>query len=164
MTGIKYILGLRNDGQGPCGEAISWVRSLRPKRASVKRIWNECPRADWLVWWLDAIDGWDDKQRRLFAVDCAMRSLKCVDSPDGRSLHACAVATAFAHGQATPTDLAAAMAAAMAAAGVAAWAAAWAAAGDAAWAAGDAARAAAGAAEHKAQCDWIRDHVRVPKP
>jgi hypothetical protein len=105
---------------------------------------------------------WNERAARLFAADCAERSLPLFEklSPkDMRPRQAIETARRFANGDATCDDLAAAWDAAgdaaVAAAGdaagdaakAAAWAAAWAAAGDAAGAAaGDAAGDAAGAA------------------
>jgi hypothetical protein len=90
---------------------------------------------------------------RLFACQCAANAMRLLPRKDRdpRSLAAIRVARAFANGEATPEELAAARAAAWdaawdaagAAARDAAWDAAWAAAGAAAW-------AAAGAAQEKA--------------
>jgi hypothetical protein len=111
---------------------------------------------------------WDARIARLFACDCAERALKYALSGDTRPHEAIAVARRYAHGQASPEELAVAWAAAGdakaaawdasaaagAAARAAASAAAWAAAGvaeAAAWAAaGDAASAAAWAAARAA--------------
>jgi len=98
------------------------------------------------LWCLRAAEG-HDAEIRLYAVWCARQVEHLMTDP--RSLNALDVAERYAHGAATPDELAAAGAAAGDAAW-AAWAAARAAAGaarDAAWAAArDAAGAAAGAA------------------
>jgi hypothetical protein len=88
-----------------------------------------------------------DRERRLFACDCASRALRrerrAGREPDERSWAVVRVARGYARGKATDDELRAAWAAARAAAGEAAWAAARA----AAWeAAGEAAREAARAA------------------
>lgn len=97
---------------------------------------------------------WDDSSARLFAADCAEGALlgerACGREPDERLWGAVAAARAFARGQISGEDLAAARAAAREVAGAAAWAAARAAAWDVAWdvawyAAGAAAREVAGA-------------------
>jgi hypothetical protein len=87
----------------------------------------------------------DDRQRRLFACDCAERALALVKDLDLRSVEAIRVSRLYAVGEATGEQLAAAMAVAGAAARAAArdvaryearaaaWYAAMAAAGDAAW-------------------------------
>ena len=94
----------------------------------------------------------DDRQRRLFACDCAESVLPLANDP--RSTDAVRVARLYAYGMATEAELAAAWAAASDAAGAAAWDAAWdaarAAARAAAW---DAARAAARAAAWAAAWD-----------
>ena len=70
----------------------------------------------------------DDRQRRLFAVQCARRALSRVESPDPRSVAACDVAERFANGEASEEGLVAAEFAAwstaMGAASCAAWSAA----------------------------------------
>jgi len=127
---------------------------------------------------------WDDRIARLFACDCAERSLGIYekDYPDDkRPRHAIETARLFADGKASDSELAAARYAARDAARYAAryaaWAAAhaaaWAAAGDAAWAAAqaaaweaaraaawEAARAAAGDAAWEAARDaaWDAEH------
>ena len=89
------------------------------------------------------IDAWNDQTARLFGADCAERALPAFETccpGDPRPRRAIEVARAFANGQATEKDLAAARAAAKAATRAASGRAAWDAARDAAW---DAAWAAA---------------------
>ena len=50
----------------------------------------------------------DDRQRRLFAVQCARRALSRVVNPDPLSVAACDVAERFANGEATLDELSAA--------------------------------------------------------
>src|SRR5690606_1262980 len=131
------------------------------------------------------VDTWNDRTARLFAADCAARVLPVFEAccpGDMRPHRAIDVARAFAAGQATGEDLAAARdaaraaaeraardapwdaawdaagdaarAAARAAAGLAAWAAARAAAGDAAWAAARAAAGDAAWAAARAAAGW----------
>ena len=73
----------------------------------------------------------DDRQRRLFACDCAERALAVVDTPDPISVEAIRISRLYAAGDATDDQLAASWAAARAAARAASWAAARAAAWDA---------------------------------
>ena len=97
-----------------------------------------------VIWLLCRNEFLTDRQLRLFACWCAKEAMKLVKNPDPRSLKAIEVAEAFAEGNVTKEELAAAWAAA----GDVAWAAARAAAWAAAWAAaGDVARAAAGDAQ-----------------
>jgi hypothetical protein len=96
------------------------------------------------------VETWNDRTARLFAADCAERSVQSYERSypnDQRPRDAVNTARRFANGNATAQELDAAGDAAWAAARAAAWAAARAAAGDAARAAaGDAAGAAAWAA------------------
>ena len=134
-----------------CSDGRDWALT-QPTMADV---WDNCPRADWLLWIADKLEHRpDDRTLRLFAVWCA-RNTPLADGrktgdllTDPRSVKALGVAERHANGLATDKELAAARAAA---AGDAAWAAAaaagdaaWYAAGDAAWAAARDARAAAG--------------------
>ena len=91
------------------------------------------------LWCLRAVEG-HDKEIRLYAVWCARQVQNLMKDP--RSVAALDVAEAYAHGNATKDE--------MAAAGDAAWAAAW-------DAAGYAARDAAGAAAGYAARDAARD-------
>ena len=86
------------------------------------------------LWALRAVDG-GEMDMRIFAVRCARKVQHLME--DERSLKALDVAEAYARGEATEEELAAAWAAAWAAARAAAWDAARDAARDAAW---DAAR------------------------
>jgi hypothetical protein len=93
------------------------------------------------------VETYTERTLRLFACDCADRALSRVDLQDPRSRDAIATARAYAKGEASGAQLAAAGDAAWAAAGTAAWAATWAATGTTAWAAtGTAAWAATWAA------------------
>ena len=143
-----------------CPEAVEWLESLG--NVSIQQAYQQCTRADRLVWLLDRLDAWDDRTRRLFACDCAHRALTrerdAGREPDPRSWKAVEVAQAFAEGRASTEEL---RTAAKAAARDAAWDA-WAA--RAAWDAAKAAwTAAAWTAEHQAQCNWIRQHVPCPE-
>lgn len=105
------------------------------------------------IWALRSLEG-SDREIRLFACDCAERSLPIFAErhpDDKRPRNAIEVARRYANGEATEQELAAAGAAAWDAVGAAAWAAAWDAAGAARAAAGAAARAAAGAGERAEQ-------------
>ena len=106
---------------------------------------------------VERLVSWDDRSARLFAADCA-EAVVHLTGPDARCVEAIRVARAFANGEATRTEVAAARDAASAAAWDAASAAAWAAAWDAAWAAAwAAARAAARDATRAATWDAAWD-------
>ena len=129
-----------------CAEGRKYALT-QPDMAAV---WDNCPRAVWLLWIVKRIRRTnDDKTLLRFAVWC-VRETPLADGrkvfdllTDERSQNAVVVAEKYAIGDATDQELDAARAAARAAA----WAAAEAAARAAAWAAAEAAaRDAAGAA------------------
>lgn len=150
-------------------KACAEGRKFALRHATMAEVWDNCPKPDWLLWIADRLDQRpDDRTLRLFAVWCA-RSTPLSDGrvtgdllTNPRSLAALEVAERYAHGVATPEELAAARAAAWNAAGnaagYAAWAAAWAATG-AAW---DATWDAAGDAARKAQAAQLRRMVPNP--
>ena len=132
---------------------------------TMAEVWDNCPKVEWLLWMLEAIDApKDEKNLRLFAVWCA-RNTPLTDGrktgdmlTDPRSLNALDVAERFAHGQATRGELAAARDAAWAVARDVAWYVALDAARDAAWdAARVVARVVAWAAERDVALDAARD-------
>jgi hypothetical protein len=135
-------------------DACEEGREFAQKYNTMAEVWDACPRADWLLWILRAIDAAEnEKTERLFAIWCA-RSTPMHDGrttgallTDSRSIAALEVAERFAHGNASREELTAARAAAWDAARAAAEDAARAAAGDAARAAADAADAAWAAAD-----------------
>ena len=136
-------------------------REFAEKYNTMAEVWDACPRAEWLLWILKAIDApANEKNERLFAVWCArntpMRDGRTTSAllTDPRSVAALEVAERFAHGNASADELAAAGSAAWSAAGAAAWAAAEAAAGSAA---GSTARSAAGSAARSAAGASARD-------
>ena len=65
------------------------------------------------------LDGWDEKNQRLFACDCAERALTRTEKPDERSVKAVEVARLYAHGQVNEEGLMAAERAAISAYSVA---------------------------------------------
>jgi len=111
-------------------------RKFAEQYNTMAEVWDACPRADWILWILTAIDApVNDNAERLFAIWCA-RNTPMHDGrttgvllTDPRSIAALEVAERFAHGNASAEKLTAAGAAAWAAARAAAWAAAWDAAG-----------------------------------
>ena len=105
------------------------------------------------------IEGWNDKNLRLFAVWCA-RQVEYLMA-DERSKNAINIAEKYANGEATNEELAAAWAAAWDAARAAARAAASDAAWSAAWDASDAARAAAWDAARAAQYKKLHEIIGI---
>jgi hypothetical protein len=119
--------------------------------STMAEVWEACPRADWLVWMLNALDApQDPKVCRLYMVWCARHTPLANGATtgslltDSRSHEALDAAVAFTEGEIGETELEAAWSAAWSAAGSAARLAAESAAWSAAWsAAGSAARLAA---------------------
>ena len=138
-----------------CGNARTWAAN----QPDLQTAWTNCKRSDWMIWLLarTSLDQ-NDPRLRLMACDFAEAALVYAPAGEDRPRRAIEVARAFARGEATREEMAAARAAAGAAAGAAAWAAAGDAAGPAAGdAAGDAARAAARDAAGDAAWDAARD-------
>ena len=139
-------------------------RDFALKYATMKEVWDNCPRPDWLMWIMEREKiPLDDKKARLFACWSAEHT-PIGDGrttwdllTDERSRNAVRVALRFARDEANRDELAAARAAARDATGAAAWdaarAAAGAATGAAAW---TAAWAAAWAAARAAQANHFR--------
>ena len=167
------------DATNACKDGRKWALT-QPTMADV---WDNCPRADWLVWISDKLGHRsDDRTLRLFAIWCA-RNTPVADGrktgdllTDPRSLAALEVAERYAHGNATDDELYAARSAASVAARHPAWDAArsvtWdtasnaalAAAWDASWDAAQHASAsdAAQAAAWDAQVAYFRTMVTNP--
>ena len=149
-------------------KACNEGRIFALKHETMAEVWDNCPKVNWLLWILEAIDApKDEKNLRLFAVWCA-RNTPLADGrttgdllTDPRSLAALEVAERFANGEATRQELNAAGAAAWDAA-CAAQNAAGAAAWDAACAARDAAWAAARDAARDAQCTQFKKMIANP--
>ncbi len=148
-------------------DACSDGAAFALKYETMRDVWDNCPRADWMIWIMNKMDiRMDDKNARLFACWCVQETplldgRKTWDLlTDERSRNAVNVALRFARDEANSDELAAASAAAWDAASAASWDAAWDAASAASWdAARDAARAAnaAWAAARAAAWDAARD-------
>ena len=123
-----------------CHEAVAWV--AKQKGQPLKRIWNRCPRGDWMWWLLMFAPGAMPTKRQsvAFARWCAERAKKCgaytTDTTDAAD-----AAWAWAYAAVSSADAAAAYAAR-------------------AYAAAYAARAYAD--ERLAQADYIRKHFACP--
>ena len=148
---------------GACPEAREWAGAR-----TATETWEQCERADWLLWWAAKTEANTHQQVVLAACACARRALRFVPEGEDRPRLAIEAAERWAAEPTKDNQRAAAWAAAEAAA--AAWAAAeaaaWAAAA-AAWAARAAAWAAeaaawAAAAEHKELCVLIRAMLVLP--
>jgi hypothetical protein len=145
---------------GPCSRydrtALKKLFGRRRRMTLAAGLALDIPAVDRL--WVAIKGPWlDDRQRRLFAADCAERVLPLWEAKypdDKRPRQTIEVARRYAEGRATEEERAAAWAAARAAA----WAAAWDAARDDAWsAARDAAWAAAWSAARDAAWSAARD-------
>jgi hypothetical protein len=176
----QTILQAHLEALGACREAREWAGDRSPLAA-----WDECERADWLLWWA-ARTKVDTKQKIVLAAcACARQALRFVPADEKRPLRAIEAAERWAKNPtekkrkaaaraadaaayaaaARAADAAAYAAAAAAAAARAADAAAYAAAAaatDTARAARAAAYAAYAVAEHKTMCVAIRNILVCP--
>ena len=125
-------LNTRIKALGACLEAVTWAET----QESVEGAWESCARGDWLLWFAARV-GVDHHVVRLAACRCASRALRYVPEGEDRPRLAIEAAEAYARGESTSSQLAAACAAAR----------------DAAW---DAACAAARDAESAVQAEIIR--------
>lgn len=94
----------------PCEEGAAFARQYE----TMAEAWDNCPRADWLVWICQQMKMSNDQQFRLFAVWC-VRNLKVSSDKTvwdllthGRSRNAVEVAEKFANGEANAEELRAA--------------------------------------------------------
>jgi hypothetical protein len=75
MNNAEFIDWMRD--RGACAAAIEWVSGIGYSR---REVWENCERADWLLWWA-ARDGFDHVEIVRAACACARTALKYV--PDG---------------------------------------------------------------------------------
>jgi hypothetical protein len=64
---------------GSCSEALAWLGERTAKQA-----WEECPRADWLMWWAARTPINPHTQIVLAACQCARRALRFVSRHEHR--------------------------------------------------------------------------------
>jgi hypothetical protein len=135
MTTISTVEQLMELEPAPCEPARKWL--AESGITELADAWDQCHRADWMLWLCDALDLLTDRERRLIVCRC-VRETPLADGrrvwdllTDERSRQAVEVAERHARGDATDEQLAVA------------WTAAWTAARTAADAAEAAARAAA---------------------
>uniref|UniRef100_A0A6M3KQE0 Uncharacterized protein n=1 Tax=viral metagenome TaxID=1070528 RepID=A0A6M3KQE0_9ZZZZ len=164
-----------------CEEAVKWVDGF-----DLKTAWDECERADWMLWYMCMVELATKRERIHIICDCAATALKYVPKGEDRPREAIEAARRYAD-EPTEENLRLLRAAAEVAVWVAwaaeaaevavwvAWAAevAEAAGGAAVWVAWatEAARAAAGAtrvaeaaggaAAHKHMCKMIREKIKL---
>ena len=107
---------------GACEEAIGWCGDKTPAQA-----WNECERADWMLWICGKMigkKGWPNRKRLVLAAcACAKTALKYWENKypdDKRPHHAIKIAEKWAHGNASLEEVKAYAACADAAAAYAA--------------------------------------------
>ena len=161
----KKLLSLLR-GLGACEEAIIWVADR-----NLQATWDECERADWLLWLCGKMvdkPGWPTRRQVVLAAcDCAETALKFVPKGEKRPKKAIKTARAWVACCATLEEVraAAADAATAATAAAADYAAAATAAADAAYAATAAGYAAAATRTKalKRMADIVRKTLFVPK-
>jgi hypothetical protein len=129
---------------GACSDAVTWIGNR-----DLKTAWEECPRADWLLWLAGKSKKLTRQQLVIAACVCARSSLQWVTAGEERPRLAIEAAEKWTRGEATLEEVRKAAYAAYAAyaADAANAAGAAGAAAEAARAAGAAARAAGAAAE-----------------
>jgi hypothetical protein len=131
---------------GACQEAIQWVGNRTPRQA-----WDECERADWLLWIAAKMKGNNTRQQIVLAAcDCARLALRFVPAGELRPLQAIEAAERWANDP-TEKNREIARAAAAAASAAAAYA------SDA-----YAYDAAAKTSEHLKMCKLVRKRLTVP--
>ena len=131
---------------GAWQEAREWVGAR-----TATETWEQCERADWLLWWAAKTEANTHQQVVLAACACARRALRFVPEGEDRPRLAIEAAERWAAEPTKDNQRAAAAAEAAAAEAEAAWA--------------EAARAeaeAAAAAEHKELCVLIRAMLVLP--
>lgn len=105
----RDFLNLLN-GLDACPEAVAWVEE-RDLRAA----WQECPRADWMLWLLGKMagkEGWPTRAQVAAAVcDCAETALKFVPAGEERPRRAISMARHYLRGEAALDEVRAAAAA-----------------------------------------------------
>ena len=129
-----------------CAEAIAWAGDRTARQA-----WDECPRADWLLWWAAKTPANTRSEIVLTVWVCVRRALRFVAAGEDQSRLAIEAVERWARDPSEVNRLAAAQAAEAAWAAGAAWA---------AWA--TLAAGAALAAEHRELCRIVRQRLRLP--
>jgi hypothetical protein len=98
-----------------CSDAVIWV-----KDRNLTTAWNECERADWMLWLCGRMvgkEGWPTRQKLVLAAcDCAETAKQYWRKGDKRPANAIKTARAWARGKATIKKVRNAYAAAYAAA------------------------------------------------
>lgn len=92
---------------GACGEALDWIEQTPGEPAD---LWAACPRGDWMIWLLDALE-YDAGTLRHIACDIAESTLHIYEQAypdDPRPRRCIATARKYADGEATDGDLLAA--------------------------------------------------------
>ena len=94
---------------GASSEAMNWAGDRTAQQA-----WDDCERADWLMWWLAKAAGTEHKQLVRIACACARTALPYVQAGELRPLRAIETAEAWCDGRATIAEVRKAYAAAYA--------------------------------------------------
>jgi hypothetical protein len=87
------------DEQGASVELRQFGESVQ----SLRQFWDQCPRADWMLWVLDRTEQRNRRELRSFACWCARRFLHLMRDP--RCKRAVETAELFASGHASKADL-----------------------------------------------------------
>jgi hypothetical protein len=99
-----------------CSEAVEWVKES--KTETFVELWNECERADWMLWILARMikeKGWPSRKTVvLCACDCAETSLQFIPEDEPRPKIAIQTARKWTEGKASERECAKAAAASVA--------------------------------------------------
>jgi hypothetical protein len=96
-----------------CHETIKWVGNRTAQQA-----WNDCPRADWMLWWLAKI-GMQNRMLVTLKCKCVRTALEYMPKDEGRpraAIELVEMLAFYSPGSITKRDLMAAAQAAWAAA------------------------------------------------
>lgn len=86
---VEYLTNL-----GACDKAVAWVKT---NGGDLNKVWNECPRGDWMWWLLSRTDDVSIEESIKFANYCAANTVAHVEGSTDVKIHkAAAYCTAAA--------------------------------------------------------------------
>ncbi len=107
MTNVMTILTWASELDN-CSDAIDWLEAF-PAKTSLAVAWEQCHRADWMLWALGKEDiGYNSYALHEFALYIAEGALREEGIPNPRSVEAIRVKRAWLQGEATDWELSAA--------------------------------------------------------
>jgi hypothetical protein len=101
----KEFLDILKDKRA-CPDAVEWVKES--KAETFMKLWNECERADWMLWILARMikeKGWPSRKTVVLCTcDCAETSLQFVPEKENRPKIAIQTARKWAEGKASKIE------------------------------------------------------------